>query len=438
MADFTSSYVLSSNGDGAPFSPKASLGERTTTSPIPIPAANANANANANTPAPHAIESYAKLVSEEAASAFPTNLEVKKVTPDANTSTLAHHHLTESNNIKPASAENNEAPAAPPTQLNGNLASGKNSTAPPQSPYQTLKGKVALITGASRGIGAGIALELGARGAFIIVNYVKGKSGAEAMVSQIEQYGSKAVAVQADVSKVPEITALFEAGIGHFGKIDIVVSNSGTESFDKTEDITEERFDFVFGLNVRAQFFVGQHAYKYCQPGGRLILMSSIAAGLLGVADHALYSGSKSAVNGIVKSFATDFGTKAITVNAIAPGGVKSDMFTQVAWRYIPGASGDWAATDIERAMAENCPLKRCADPVDVARVVAFLAGEDAGWVNGKFFFIVYLFGQPTYYIPPYYHTTYYYYYIPENDTSNTFPPIHLGQIITISGGSGQ
>ena len=375
MADLTNSYVLP-NGDGTPFSPKASLGERTTTSPIPNP----DANATANTPAPHATESYANLVSEDAASAFPTNLEVK-VTPDANTSTLAHH-LTESN-IKPASDDENNKVPAPPTQLNGNLASGKSTA--PQSPYQTLKGKVALVTGASRGIGAGIALELGARGASIIVNYVKGKSGAEAIVSQIERFGSKAVAVQADVSKVPEITALFEAGIGHFGKIDIVVSNSGTESFDKTEEITEDRFDFVFGLNVRAQFFVGQHAYKYCQPGGRLILMSSIAAGLLGVADHALYSGSKSAVNGIVKSFATDFGSKAITVNAIAPGGVKSDMFTQVAWRYIPGASGDWAATDIERAMAENCPLKRCADPVDVARVVAFLAGEDGGWVNGKF-----------------------------------------------------
>lgn len=372
MADLTSSYVLP-NGDEAPFPPKASLGERTA-SPILKP------DANANTPAPHATEPYAKAVSEHAATASPTKLEVK-VTPDGNTSTLADH-LTESN-IKPVS-ENNEV-AAPSSQLNGNLASEKNTA--PKSPYQTLKGKVALVTGASRGIGAGIALELGARGASIIVNYVKGKSGAEAIVSQIEKFGSKAVAVQADVSKVSEITALFEAGIGHFGTIDIVVSNSGTESFDKTEDITEDRFDFVFGLNVRAQFFVGQHAYKYCQPGGRLILMSSIAAGLLGVADHALYSGSKSAVNGIVKSFATDFGSKAITVNAIAPGGIKSDMFTQVAWRYIPGATGDWAASDIEQAMAENCPLKRCANPVDVARVVAFLAGEDGGWVNGKFFF---------------------------------------------------
>lgn len=387
MSDLTSTYVVP-NGDGAPFD--ASLGE-TTTSPIPNP------DANANTPAPHATESYEKAVSEDAETAILSNLKTK-IIPDANESESTLAHQPTESHVKFAS-EDNEVPA-PPTQLNEGLASEKSTT--PQSPYQTLKGKVALVTGASRGIGAGIALELGARGASIVVNYVKGKAGAEAIVSQIEKSGSKAVAVQADVSKVPEITALFEAGIAHFGKIDIVVSNSGTESFDKTEEIDEARFDFVFGLNVRAQFFVGQHAYKYCQPGGRLILMSSIAAGLLGVADHALYSGSKSAVNGIVKSFATDFGSKAITVNAIAPGGVKSDMFAQVAWRYIPGATGDWAATDIERAMAENCPLKRCADPVDVARVVAFLAGEDGGWVNGKyillpFFFLTLLLPQDLY-----------------------------------------
>lgn len=403
MADLTSSYVLPNGDEAPPFSPKASLGEETT-SPIH------NANPDANTPAPHATDSYTKLVLEEtAATAFPvTDLEEVKVTPeDGNASRLLTHQLDDNSNspIKSAasSAENNEAAVRSSQTFYGNnidvaasaaseeKKKGSSIALPPPKPkspsYQTLAGKVALVTGASRGIGAGIALELGARGASIIVNYVRGKTGAEAIVSQIEKSGSRAIAVQADVSKVREITSLFEAGLKHFGQIDFVISNSGTESFDKTEEITEEKFDHVFGLNVRAQFFVGQHAYKYCQAGGRLVLMSSIAAGLLGVADHALYSGSKSAVNGIVKSFATDFGTKGITVNAIAPGGVKSDMFTQVAWRYIPGAKGDWPAEEIERAMAENCPLKRCADPVDVARVVAFLVGEDGGWVNGKLFF---------------------------------------------------
>lgn len=296
-----------------------------------------------------------------------------------------------------------ETPAEAPL-LNGHAASGcTNGGSPPNriqnvhtgAGYTTntytsqiptnLTGKVALVTGASRGIGAGIAQELGRRGASVIVNYVKGLDGANAMVQQIEEMGSKAFAIQADVSKVPEITRLFEESKAHFGKIDIVCSNSGMESFDATEEITEERFDLVFGLNLRAQFFVGQHAYKYCEPNSRLILMSSIAAGLISVGNHALYSGSKSAVNGITKSFAKDFGKKGMTVNAIAPGGVKSDMFTQVAWKYIPGADETWPAAKIENMMAHHCPLGRCALPQDVARVVAFLASEDGGWVNGEF-----------------------------------------------------
>ena len=249
---------------------------------------------------------------------------------------------------------------------------------------KNLAGKVALVTGASRGIGAGIALELGARHASVVVNYVRGKDSAEYITHQIEDLGGRAVAIQADISKVPEISRLFNEARMHYGKIDIVCSNSGMESFDRTEDITEERFDTVFGLNFRAQFFVAQLAYHHCEPGGRLVLMSSIAAGLITVGNHALYSASKAAINGVTKSFAKDFGQKGITVNAIAPGGIKSDMFTQVAWRYIPGGTAEWSAEKIEAAMAESCPLRRCGLPVDVARVVAFLVSEDGGWINGK------------------------------------------------------
>ena len=284
----------------------------------------------------------------------------------------------------PISESHTSAPKRNEQATNGHVSNVHSTNGHTSHGPTNLTSKVALVTGASRGIGAGIALELGARGASVIVNYIKGLDGAQAIVSHIEALGSKAIAIQADVSKVSEITRLFEESKAHFGKIDIVCSNSGMESFDKTEDITEERFDLVFGLNLRAQFFVGQHAYKYCEPGGRLILMSSIAAGLISVGNHALYSGSKSAVNGITKSFAKDFGKKGITVNAIAPGGVKSDMFAQVAWKYIPGATGDWPAEKIEAEMANACPLGRCAMPVDVARVVAFLASEDGGWVNGK------------------------------------------------------
>ncbi|KAL2163284.1 hypothetical protein VTH06DRAFT_5340 [Thermothelomyces fergusii] len=253
-------------------------------------------------------------------------------------------------------------------------------------PTASLEGKVALITGAGRGIGRGIALELARRGASVVVNYVSSAGPAEEVVKEVLSYdnGARAVAIQADVSKVSEIERLFGEAKRAFGRLDIVVSNSGIESWDKIEDVTEEKYDYVFNLNARAQFFVGQAAFKNLEQDGRLILMTSIAAGLMGVKNHALYNSSKMAVIGMVKAFATDFGVKRITVNGIAPGGIKSDMFTQNAWHYIPGGTPDLPAAKIEQMMAENCPLGRCAEPRDVARVVAFLSSEDAGWVNGQ------------------------------------------------------
>jgi len=253
-------------------------------------------------------------------------------------------------------------------------------------PTASLEGKVALITGAGRGIGRGCAIELGKRGASVVVNYVSSKGPAEEVCKIIEGFnnGAKAISIQADVSKVSEITRLFEEAKKHFGRLDIVMSNSGTESWDKTEEVTEEKYDHVFNLNARAQFFVGQAAYKYLEDNGRVILMSSIAAGLLGVKDHALYNASKMAVIGMIKAFATDFGKRGITVNGVAPGGIKSDMFTQNAWHYIPGGTPDIPAAHIEQMMADHCPLGRCATPEDVARVVGFLSSEDGGWVNGQ------------------------------------------------------
>ncbi|KAK4989113.1 hypothetical protein LTR50_003448 [Elasticomyces elasticus] len=253
-------------------------------------------------------------------------------------------------------------------------------------PTASLHGKVAVITGAGRGIGRGCAIELGKRGCSVVVNYANSKSSADEVVKAIEECGSgaKAISIQADVSKVSEIEKLFKESQEHFGKIDIVMSNSGAESWDKTEEITEEKYDHIFNLNARAQFFVGQAAWKYLENNGRLILMSSIAAGLLGVKDHVLYSASKMAVIGMIKAFATDFGARGITVNGVAPGGIKSDMFTTNAWHYIPGGSPDWPKEKIETLMANHCPLGRCAEPEDVARVVAFLASEDGGWVNGQ------------------------------------------------------
>lgn len=253
-------------------------------------------------------------------------------------------------------------------------------------PSASLEGKVALVTGGGRGIGRGCAIELGKRGASVVVNYVSSEGPAQEVVNIIEGFnnGAKAIAIRADVSKLSEIERLFTEAKQAFNKIDIVMSNSGTESWDKTEEITEEKYDHVFNLNARAQFFVGQTAYKHIEDNGRIILMSSIAAGLLGVKDHALYNGSKMAVIGFIKAFATDFGKRGITVNGVAPGGIKSDMFTENAWHYIPGGTPEWPAEKIENLMASHCPLGRCAVPEDVARVVAFLASDDGGWINGQ------------------------------------------------------
>ena len=206
-------------------------------------------------------------------------------------------------------------------------------------PTASLHGKVAVVTGASRGIGKGCAIELGKRGCSVVVNYLKNQGPADEVAKAIEEAGTgaRAISIQADVTKPTEIERLFQESKKHFGKINIVLSNSGTESFEKTEDITEERYDHVMNLNARAQFFIGQAAWNHLEDNGRLVLMSSIAAGLLGVRNHVLYNSSKMAVIGMVKAFATDFGSRGITVNGLAPGGVKSDMFTQNAWHYVPG-----------------------------------------------------------------------------------------------------
>lgn len=252
-------------------------------------------------------------------------------------------------------------------------------------PTASLHGKVAIVTGSGRGIGRGCAIELGKRGCNVVVNYARSKESAEEVIAEIKatSSGADAIAIKADVSQVSEIERLFQESKKYFGKVDIVMSNSGMESFEKTEDVTEEQYDKVFGLNARAQFFIAQAGWKHCEDGGRIILMSSISAGKLGIRNHALYNASKMAVIGMVKAFATDFGARGIRVNGLAPGGVLSDMFSQNAWHYLPNGTPDMPQEKMESMTANACMLKRCAIPEDIARVVAFLASEDGGWING-------------------------------------------------------
>ena len=250
-------------------------------------------------------------------------------------------------------------------------------------PARPLAGKVALITGAGRGIGKGIAIELGRRGASIVVNYGSSSKGAEEVVAELAGLGSSAVAIQADISSPDSVRELFDKALAHFGYIDIVVSNAGMEVWCAEVDVTPELFDRVFNLNCRGQFFVAQQALRHCRRGGRLVLTSSVAATIGGIPNHALYAGSKAAVEGFTRAFAVDCGEKGITVNAIAPGGVKTDMFDENAWHYVPGGHKDMPIETIDKGLASMCPLKRVGTPADIGKAVFALCSDEGEWVNG-------------------------------------------------------
>lgn len=257
------------------------------------------------------------------------------------------------------------------------------ATTTPHDPARPLAGKVALITGAGRGIGRGIAVELGRRGASIVVNYGSSSRAAEEVVSELAGLGAKAVALQADISDPAAVAGLFDEAISYMGHLDIVVSNSGMEVWCPEVDVTPELFDRVFNLNCRGQFFVAQQALRHCRRGGRLVLTSSIAASVGGIPNHALYAGSKAAIEGFTRAFAVDCGEKGMTVNAIAPGGVKTDMFDENAWHYVPGGYKGMPMDSIDKGLANMCPLKRVGTPADIGKAVFMLCSDEGEWING-------------------------------------------------------
>ncbi|KAK8022721.1 17-beta-hydroxysteroid dehydrogenase [Apiospora rasikravindrae] len=246
-----------------------------------------------------------------------------------------------------------------------------------------LDGKIALVTGSGRGIGAAMATELGRAGAKVVVNYAKSKEPAEKLVEEIKQLGTDAVAIQADVGKVPETVRLFDEAVKVWGGLDIVCSNAGVVSFGHLEEVTEEEFDRVFAINTRGQFFVAREAYKHLNEGGRIILMSSNTANAFAVPRHSVYAGSKGAIESLVKTLKLDCGKKKITINAVAPGGTVSDMFHDVSQHYIPGGE-KYTAEQRQEMAAHASPLVRNGWPVDVANAVIFLASREGEWINGK------------------------------------------------------
>jgi len=250
-------------------------------------------------------------------------------------------------------------------------------------PTWSLEGKVALVTGSGRGIGKSMALELARRGADVVVNYANSSEAADAVVKEIEKMGRRSIAIKANVANVDETVKMFEEAKKAMGKLDIVSSNSGVVSFGHMKDVTPEEFDRVFNINTRGQFFVAREAYKHLEVGGRIILMGSITGQAKGVPKHAVYSGSKGAIETFTRCMAIDAGDKKITVNCVAPGGIKTDMYHAVCKEYIPG--GEKMTNDeVDVYAATWSPHGRVGQPVDIARVVCFLASQDGEWVNGK------------------------------------------------------
>ena len=237
----------------------------------------------------------------------------------------------------------------------------------------SLTGKVAVVTGASKGIGAAIAKSLGAAGASVVVNYASDKAGADKVVDAITKAGGKADTVKGDVSKQPDAEAIIDAAIKAYGKLDILVNNAGIFEFAPVEAITSDHFHKQFNTNVFGNLLVTQAAVKHLPKGGSIINIGSLASGG-SMAGSAVYSSTKGALDTITRVFAVEFGPRRIRVNSINPGGVETEG------AITAGVVGSPMAADF----IARTPLGRFGQPNDIATIAVFLASDDAGWITGQ------------------------------------------------------
>ncbi len=235
-----------------------------------------------------------------------------------------------------------------------------------------LTGKIAIVTGASKGIGAGIATALAAAGASVVVNYASSQAGADAVVETITKAGGKAVTVQGDVSKATEAQAIVDAAVNNYGKVDILINNSGVYEFAPLEAITEEHVHKQFNVNVLGLLLVTQAAVKHMGSGGSIVNISSVASRITPPMGS-VYSGTKGAVDAITGSLSRELGPKGIRVNAINPGMVATEG-TKTA---------GFIGSDFEKGSVAQTPLGRIGQPKDIADIVVFLASDDAAWLTG-------------------------------------------------------
>jgi 3-oxoacyl-[acyl-carrier protein] reductase len=236
-----------------------------------------------------------------------------------------------------------------------------------------LTGKVAVVTGASKGIGAAIAKSLAAEGASVVVNYASSKSGADTVVAAITKAGGKAVAVGGDVSKAAEAQGIIDAAIKNFGKLDILVNNSGVYEFSPIEAVTEEHFHRIFNINVLGLLLVTQAAVKHLGTGGSIINIGSVVSRVT-PPGSAVYSGTKGAVDAITGVLSRELGPKGIRVNALNPGMVETEGVQ---------AAG-FIGSDFEKGIVAQTPLGRLGQPNDIASVAVFLASDDSAWLTGE------------------------------------------------------
>ena len=237
-----------------------------------------------------------------------------------------------------------------------------------------LTNKVAVVTGSSKGIGAGIAKGLAAEGAAVVVNYHSSKQGAERVVSEIKAQGGKAIAVQGDVTKAKDVQRIFAETKKAFGRLDVLVNNAGVYQFAPLDQITEEQFHYMFGTNVLGLILATQEAARYFgAEGGSVINIGSVASSLT-APTTSVYTATKGAVDAVTRTLAKELGSKKIRVNSINPGVVETEG------AHAAGVIG----SDFQKSFEAQTPLGRIAQPDDIAPVAVFLASADSGWLTGE------------------------------------------------------
>jgi 3-oxoacyl-[acyl-carrier protein] reductase len=237
-----------------------------------------------------------------------------------------------------------------------------------------LTNKVAVVTGASKGIGAGIAKSLAAEGAAVVVNYASSKQDADRVVAEIAGQGGKAVAVQGDVSKASDVKRLFAETKRAFGKLDVLVNNAGVYQFAPLGEITEEQFHRQFNTNVLGLLLTTQEAAKLFGPEGGSVINISSSASRLTPPTTAVYTATKGAVDAVTQVLAKELGPKKIRVNSINPGMVETEGVR----------TAGFIGSDFQKQLEAQTPLGRIAQPDDIAPIAVFLASADSGWLTGE------------------------------------------------------